>query len=97
MRPALLYLLVFVAIATAFVKLSPESTRQANGIPPESLARYHASAYTTRISFTSEAVPADYARRLEAVANLQQPALEDSLAAGRSLAAATTLEVEGTH
>ncbi len=97
MRPALLYLFVFLAIATAFVNLAPLGSHPSAGIPAESLARYNASAITTRISFTSEAVPSESARRLEVVANLQQPAAEEPFDAAASLAALPALETNGTH
>jgi hypothetical protein len=96
MRPAFLYLLAFLAIATAFVAFAPIGTRPTAGIPAESLARYHASALTSRITFTSEAVP-NASARLEAVANLQQPAHEELFHSGRAIASAAAFETDGTH
>lgn len=97
MRPAFLYLLFFVAIATAFVSLSPVSERRPTAIPAEALARHRASALVTRISFTSEAEPVVATRALPQLANLQEPAALEAIAPSQTVAALHSLESEGTH
>lgn len=97
MRPALLYLLFFCAIATAFVFLAPVSEHRTAVVPAETLARNRAAAITTRITFTSEATPASRSRPISFVANLQEPSPLESFPSREAIASARQVESEGTH